>query len=185
MILIWSRTTKCPKYACSCYSIKYLLFFFASLTVLFLSFPCQSCCSSGWVVAVLSPRGGYRFPGEEMLLRDKPSVAHPGFAHTRSPGIFLTSLQPIPSHWGSLHPISWCTPTSSVWAYSHSVSLLSCSLALLLCSFHMFHLPSSFLISGKNIMPGINFLPLKTVQSKDLGRCCVSSVCRPWVCAPL
>lgn len=36
-------------------------------------------------------------------------------------------------------------PKSSVWAYS--ISLQSCPLPSLLCSFHMFHLPSSFLIS--------------------------------------
>lgn len=38
-------------------------------------------------------------------------------------------------------------PKSSVWAYSLSISLQSCPLPSLLCSFHMFHLPSSFLIS--------------------------------------
>lgn len=59
--------------------------------------------------AGLTLRGGCRFPGGEMLLRNTQSVAHPGFAHIRSPGIFQTSLQPISSRWGSLHPRSWCT----------------------------------------------------------------------------
>lgn len=88
---------------CFCFLPLLLFYFFPP------PLPERSCCSAGWEAARLSPRGGRRFPAGEMLLGDTPSVAHPPFAHTRSPGIFQTSLQTIPSWWGSLHPISWCT----------------------------------------------------------------------------
>lgn len=112
-----------------CFSFLLLLLFYS-----FLPPPERGAVAlQGWVVVRLSPREGCRFPGGEMLLRDTLSVAHPGFAHTRSPGIFHTSLQPIPSHWGSLHPISWCT-TSLNPVFQHIPATFLFSPAQYYCS---------------------------------------------------
>lgn len=186
MIQILFRATKGPKYACRCCSIKYLLFFFASLTLLFLSFPSQSravALQGEWLLGSV--------PGEDgvsLVERGTHWVLLTQVLHT--PDIFQTSKQPIPSHWGSSHPISWCTTLINP-VFEYPTPLQSCPLPLLFCirtimffsyvSFPLF-IPH---LSGKTVMPGINFLPLKTVQSKDLGRCHVSSACRSWGCALL
>lgn len=131
MIQILFRTTKAPKYACRCCSIKYLLFFFASLTLLFLSFPSQSRAVSlqgEWLLRSV--------PGEDgVSLVERCSwgahwVLLTQVLHT--PDIFRTSQQPIPSHWGSSHPISWCTTLINP-VFEHPTPLQSCPLPLLFC----------------------------------------------------
>lgn len=49
-----------------------------------------------------------------------------------TPDIFRTSQQPIPSHWGSSHPISWCTTLINP-VFEHPTPLQSCPLPLLFC----------------------------------------------------
>lgn len=74
------------------------------------------------VSAGLTCRGGCRFPGGEMHLRDTLSVAHPGLAHTRSPGItpgLLAFFRPLchpslPTGAPSPHLLMHYFPKSSV-----------------------------------------------------------------------
>lgn len=187
MIQNWSRTTKCPKYACSYCWIKYLLFFFSSFFLSFFLFKMEPllCRVSS---CYTQSEGRLRVPRwRETPLEGHIKCCSPRFCtHQVSshlsdlPAAHSSPLGLLPPHLPDA--LFSCIQCLGIFPFHFSSVLLTAIIALFfLCVSSPLFLPH---LSGKKIVPGINFLPLKTAQRRDAGHH-VAIACGSLISAPL